>query len=171
MPPGRFMMRLLRARSATYVMMVGMVALSLALPSVASADHGHSSTTTSVIFFPGPFMTLTSSTSTVSAAFFAPMFTTVKLFADNGEASDVMVAFLDDHQRDLQQDLALGGGAAIDALAAMMEIPSENRQAFSRALFEQRTSLQEALSGERVGVEEATRFLSTLSDAGVVAGA
>ncbi|RVU45791.1 DUF3015 domain-containing protein [Lujinxingia sediminis] len=154
-------------RSARHVSFVGIALVALALPSLASADHGHSSTT-SIILIPGPFMSLTSSTSTTGAAFFAPMFTTVKLFADSGEASGEMVAFLNDHQRDLQQDLALGGGASIDALASMMGVEADKRHTFSQALFEERHALMGSLSHDQVGVEEATRFLSVLSDAGLI---
>ncbi|WP_230469812.1 DUF3015 family protein [Lujinxingia vulgaris] len=163
-------MRTRLLRRARHVVFLGLAIGGLALPSLASADHGHSSST-SVVFIPGPFMTLTSSTSTTGAAFFAPMFTTVKLFADSGEASEEMVAFLSNHQRDLQQDLALGGGATLDALASMMAVPAEERRAFSRSLFEERHALMSALAHDQVGVEEATRFLSVLRDAGLIEGA
>ncbi|WP_158542575.1 DUF3015 family protein [Lujinxingia litoralis] len=150
-------------RSWRALALMGLLLSALTPPATAWADHNH----VSVIMIPGPFMTLTSSTSTTGAAFFAPLFTTVKLVADNGEASEEMVAFLSDHHLDLQQDLALGGGASIDALAHLLDVPQSERQAFGRALFEEREALLNALQVEQVNVEHATRFVHALDHAGV----
>jgi hypothetical protein len=154
-------------------------ALSMLISSTASADHdsrrrtgggGGSSSQTTVIFAPGLFTTTTTSTAalSISLVWATPMATSSSSSSSSNtfvlcEDDPRLVDYVAHHSVQLEQDIALGGGQAIDDLAAMIQLPAEHKASFGKALRQHKQGLTQALRQDGSDEQRAASFASQLN--------
>lgn len=78
------------------------------------------------------------------------------------KAVDKMVTYLEEHEASVRSGLALGGGAAIEDLAELCEVPHVRRPGFALRLRERRAELEQTWQTGRVTREGARVFLAVL---------